>query len=325
MTPQDGQPGGNEDHGLVSPYASDRFLHVLKERDLEVRDIHAGAGADSRRLLLARPATNRVSMVAALAPAGPDATEVSAVVNEERVLEHAHAALRPELQQSVPRVLSRVDLDRSLDARLLTAVPGLVVGSGRRTTRKSKALLTSVSGWITAVWRDTASGAAVVDLAADDLRNVLERPQPIPRLEPALDALRRARMRVAQYEAPVTLTHGCFCPDHVFLAEGTIGVEDWGAGAVRGNPLRDAGRFALEVAGGRLPEVLAGRSGFAGDIRHFMSTVLMETPVPPQLWREVLALTQLELATASLEHADPNAMHLLSRAVRLSTALTRTR
>ena len=79
------------------------------------------------------------------------------------------------------------------------------------------------------------------------------------------------------------------------------------------------------VAGGRLPEVLAGRSTFAAEIRTFLGAVLVHTSVPPQLWREVLVLAQLELATESLERADPNGMHLLSRAVRLSKALTRTR
>jgi hypothetical protein len=322
MDPQGRQPGESAGPGLVPPYASDRFLEFLRQRNLAILDIRGGVAPESRRLLLGRPDTTRVTWVVAVAPG---ARGSSAVANEERVLGHAHRVLRSGLLAAIPRVENHVEVYTSLDGLLLTAVPGLTVGSRRRTSRRTRELLAAVPRWITCVWHDSAAGTARVDLGAQDVQNVLARHQPIPRLEPALDAIRRARLRIAEYDAPQTLTHGCLCPDHVFLTDSGLGVDDWGAGATVGDPLRDAGLFALRVAGGRLPEVLAGRSVFAGEIRQFMSAVLLHTPVPQQLWREVLVLTQLELATESLERADPNGMHLLSRAVRLSGSLTRTR
>ncbi|HEU4515259.1 MAG TPA: hypothetical protein VFR87_19275 [Nocardioidaceae bacterium] len=281
-----------------------------------------GAAPESRRLLLGRPGGTQVAWVVAVAH-GP--RENNAVDNEEQVLRHAHRVLRTGLRNSIPEVRERIEVYSSLDGLLLTAVPGLSVGERRRTAQRTRELLIAMPRWIGGVWTDSASGTARTDLGAADVRSVLEQHQPIPRLEPAMDAIRRARLRIAEHEVPQTLTHGCLCPRHVTHVEGVVGVDDWGAGAIAGDPLRDVGRFAVGVAGGRLPEVLSGKSAFAGEIRQFLGAVLVHTPVPPQLWREVLVLAQLELAMESLERADPNGMHLLSRAVRLSRALTRTR
>lgn len=322
MDPQDREPGAGEDHGLVPPYASTRFSQFLQERGLTILDVRRGAAPDSRRLILGASAGNTASLVVAVAH-GP--RENNAVDNEETVLRHAGQVLRPALRGSVPQVREHIEVYTTLDGLVLTAVPGLTVSSRRWTTQKTRDLVAAMPGWLVAVWDDSASGTAQVDLGAADVQAVLAQHQPIPRLEPAMDAIRRARVRIAQYEVPQTLTHGCLCPRHVTLAEGDIGVDDWGIGSVAGDPLRDVGRFAVHVAGGRLPEVLAGKSAFAGEIRQLVSGVLGHTPVPPQLWREVVVLAQLELATEALERADPNGMHLLSRAVRLSRALTRTR
>lgn len=322
MDPQDRQPGDAEDPGLVPPYASSHFLGFLRERNLAILDVRRGAAPDSRRLILGRPGGTKVTWVVAVAH-GP--REHNAVDNEEQVLRHAHSVLRGGLRSSIPELKERIEVYSSLDGLLLTAVPGLSVGDRRRTTQRTRELLTAVPRWIGGLWTDSASGTERTDLGAADVQAVLAQHQPIPRLEPAMDAIRRARLRIAEYEVPQTLTHGCLCPRHVTLVEGVLGVDDWGAGAIAGDPLRDVGRFAIGVAGGRLPEVLSGKSAFAGEIRQFLGAVLVHTPVPTQLWREVLVLTQLELATESLERADPNGMHLLSRAVRLSRALTRTR
>jgi hypothetical protein len=322
MSPQERQPGDDEDPGLVPPYASSTFLTFLQDRNLAILDVRRGAAPDSRRLVLGPAGGTKVAWVVAVAH-GP--REGNAVDNEEQVLQHAHSVLRSALRGTVPEVRQRIEVYSSLDGLLLTAVPGLTVGTRRRTAQRTRELLTAVPRWIGGIWTDSTSGTARTDLGAADVQAVLAQHQPIPRLEPAMDAIRRARLRIAEHEVPQTLTHGCLCPRHVTIADGLLGVDDWGAGTISGDPLRDVGRFAIGVAGGRLPEVLAGRSAFAGEIRQFLNSVLVHTPVPPQLWREVLVLAQLELATESLERADPNGMHLLSRAVRLSRALTRTR
>lgn len=322
MDPQGGSSRTGEASGPVPAYASPRFTEFLRERDLAILDIRAGAAPDARRLMLGRRGSSSVGWTVALAPAGP---KDGAVANERRVLEHAHQVLRDGVRGALPRAEGRVEVYTSLDGLLLTAVPGLTVGSRRRTVRRTREMLRAMPRWIVGVWHDSASGTARVDLGTRGVDNVLTGHRTIPRLEPTLDAIRRAALRLAEYDVPLTLTHGCLCPEHVMFSDAGLGVDDWGAGSIAGDPLRDVGRFALGVAGGRLPEVFAGRSAFAGDIRQFMTNVLLYTSVPPQLWREVLALSQLELATEALEHADPNGMHLLSHAVRLSGALTRTR
>lgn len=322
MDPHVGWSRTMESSGRVPPYASGNFRDFLTEHDLTILDVRAGAAPGSRRLLLGRPESGVATWAVALAPAGAD---VSAVANERRVLARAHDVLRDGVRAALPRPDRAVEVYSCLDGLLLTAVPGLHAGNRPRTTRRMRDLLTAVTRWVVALWQDSASGTAPVDLGTRDVDAVLMRHQPLPRLEPALDAIRRAAIRLGRYDVPQTLTHGCLCPAHVLLSDGGLGVDDWGAGADSGDPLRDVGRFALHVAGGRLPEVLVGRSAFAGEIRQFMTAVLLHTSVPPQLWREVLVLSQLELAAQALENADPNGMHLLSRAVRLSGALTRTR
>ena len=139
------------------------------------------------------------------------------------------------------------------------------------------------------------------------------------------NTLRSRCERLADFEVPQTLTHGCLCRRHVIAAGAVGGVDDWGLGSPAGDPLRDLGRFAVSVADARLPEVLAGRTSFATGIRHFVTSTLGRTPVPRKLWREVLLLTQLELAFEALERGDPHGMARLSRSVRALQVPTRTR
>lgn len=312
--------GSGDSRERVPPYASDRFLQLLEERNLAILDIRAGVASGTRRLLLGRPGGSKVAWVVAVGPGiGPE----SPALNEERVLTRAHEVLSAQLRQTIPRVQEHVEVYTSLDGLLLTAVPGISVGPRRRTARRTRDLLLALPGWLHGVWDASASGTAPVELGSVNVRAALERIGPIPRLETALEGVQRARLRLDEHLTPRTLTHGCLCLDHVFLTEGALGVEDWSGGSTAGDPLRDVARFSLDVAGGRLPEVLAGRSGFAAEVRHFMSSTLATLSVPPQLWQEVLVLAQLELAVQALERDDPNPLHLLVRAVRLSGTSTR--
>jgi hypothetical protein len=307
---------------LAPPYASRKFEAMLETRGVAILDVLRGSAPESRRLLLGPHGGEKVSFVVAVAhnPSGDNPVD-----REEAVLARAQELLPARTARSLPKVLERIEVYTSLEGLLMTAVPGLRVSGRRWTSVRARQLLAAMPRWLVALWSDTTTGYAQVDLGVAEVRTVLAQHENSPRLEPAMDAIRRARLRLAEYSVPQVLTHGCLCPRHVTVVEDGLGVDDWGLGAFAGDPLRDLGRFAVHVASARLPEVLAGRSAFAGELRQCVSEVLAYTPVPPHLWREVLVLAQLELAMESLERADPNGMHLLSRAVRLCGALTRTR
>ncbi len=304
---------------LTPPYASREFAAYLTSRELTILDVRQGSAPGSRRLLLGRPSGRTVEYVVAV-----DQTRGAAVDNEQAVLEAATAMLRPAARAALPKVVERIEVFTSMEGLVLTAAPGLRVNGPPWTGARAHQLLGEVAGWLGAVWTDTAGAQAPVDLGSGDVEEVLGR-QRVPRLEPALDAIRTARARLGEYQTPRTLVHGCLCPLHATLAERGIGVDDWGLGSPAGDPLRDLGRMAVHVAGGRLPEVLAGRSGLALAVQRCMTEALAHTPVPPRLWREIVVLTQVELARDALEQGDENGIRLLGRAVRLSRALTRTR
>jgi hypothetical protein len=324
MGPPRGWGQGENEHRLAPPYASRQFTRFLERHNVAVLDVVRGAAPDTRRLLVGDPETGIVSYAVAVAHVTSD---VNPIDNEQTVLQEPGVDLRPGILRTMPRVVERVDVFTTLNGLVVTGVPGLRVAGRKRPSMKTRELLSAMPAWLLAVWDDSCGPLLPVDLGAEALSAMLGRHERALRLEPALDAIRRARHRLGEYEMPQALSHGCLCPRHVMTDGGSvIGVDDWGMATKASSPLRDLGRFAVRVADARLPEVLAGKTSYAAAMRQFVSAVLDHTPVPRQLWREVLVLAQLELAMESLERADPNGMVLLSRAVRaLSGALMRTR
>lgn len=298
-----------------------RLGALLADRGLHILDVRRGAAAGSRRLLLGARADDRVAMVVA---AGHTASGQAAVDNEATVLRHAHEVLGGRLAAGLPRPLGRVSLGTARTGTLLSAVPGLVVAHGRRPGRDQD-LLAAVAAWLTDVWTRSASGTRTAALGAVEVDRLLATHERTGRLGPAVDAVHRARLHVAAHAVPQVLSHGCLCPFHVTVLGERCSLDDWGLARTAGDPLQDLGRFAVAVAGPRLEEVLTGRSTLAGEVRRFVTGLLGRLDLPTRLWREVLVLAQLERAMESLEHADPSAMHQLSRALRLSGALTHTR
>lgn len=319
-----GETEGNADVGLAPPYASREFTRFLEKHHVAVLDVVRGAVPDTRRLLVGDPATGVVAYAVAVTPVTGG---VNPIDNEEAVLLDPGSSLRPSILRTMPKVVGRVDVFTTLNGLVVTGVPGLRVVVGQRPVLKTREQLQAMLAWLLAVWNDTAGVTRPVDVGATALSALLNRHDHALRPEPALDVIRRARARLGEYEMPQTLTHGCLCPRHVVTDNGTdVGVDDWGLASRASNPLRDLGRFAVHTADSRLPEVVDGRTSYAAAMRRFVCSALDETPVPRQLWRELLVLTQLELAIESLERSDPNGMFLLSRAVHaLSGTPKRTR
>lgn len=307
---------------LDPPYVSSQLTRFMERRGLAVVDVVRGAAQDSRRLFLGDPGSDSVTHVVATSH-GP--TTARSIENEQLVLQHANQVLAPRVRQSLPRVLERVDVPTSMYGLAMTAVPHLGAPGARSSRRSPRDLLASMPGWLAAVWSDSASGTAPLSLGEDAMRLVLAERYLTSTPEPALAVLGRARDRLARFDVPQTLTHGCLCPRHVMVSDGTVGVDDWGLGAPSGDPVREVGHLAVNVADGRLAEVLVGRTSFGTAIRHFMTEAMAHTPVPARLWREVLVLSQLELAIEGLRRGTSYGMVRLSRAVRALQGSERSR
>jgi hypothetical protein len=308
-----GQEGAGRLPGLLT--VSAQFTRLLQRRNLAVLDVVRGAAPGSRRLFLGPPGTESVSHVLA-ASCWPQGT--GSVGNEYLVLQHGRDVLSPALRRSLPRVIERVDVYGSDDGLVMTAVPDLGRASDARRVKPGlRQVVEALAEWLAALWSESRSAMTPTDLGMDAVDALLANRDHGRTPQPALECLRKARERLADVEVPRTVTHGCLCERHVLLgSDGALGVDDWGLGRVAGDPLRDIGRFAVNLADTRFPEVIEGRSSFAATIRHVLSEAMgQQLGVPPRLWREVLVLSQVELAIEALHRSDPYAMVRLSRAV----------
>ena len=113
------------------------------------------------------------------------------------------------------------------------------------------------------------------------------------------------------------MTHGCFCARHVFVDDGRVGVDDWGLAHLQGDPLRDLGRYAVDMAGHRLPEVFEGRTRFAAHVRRGVCSG-HGGAVGPDAARGATCCSShsSRLAFTELGHGDASRLSLLQQAVR---------
>lgn len=286
----------------------DRFLERIHAT---VVDVLPGATPASRRLVVGRGAAGPLTHVVAVGTDGAD----QPLATEERVL-RAVPGLPPELARTLPRVVERVRVDAKHDGLVLTAVPGLGRPQPGSSELRPGQLLVQVSDWLGLLWRDTSGPEASAALAVESLPAFLERYADSARLRSAPAHLRAARDRLGPFAVRRTLGHGCLCLRHVRLGpERVVGVDDWSVGSPSANPLLDLGSFAARLAGPRLPELVAGRTSYAGIFRQFLSGGLGRLGLPRSLWRDVLVLAQFETAFAALERGEPDQIALLVAAL----------
>ncbi len=282
----------------------DRLLH---ERGLAVLDVVAGAAPGTRRLYVGLPASPHALFAVAL----PYRAEgVTAVDNEAAVLQRLADLLPPTMAATVPRVVEHVEGPAAVRALMVTAVPG-EVHTWLATDGGSRRVLDGAVDWLSRLWSDTAGERQQVRLGAQPVEVLVGRYAGVP-MVPAVATMHRARQRVAELEVATTTTHGCLCGRHVRWHGGTVaGVDDWGRGAVAGDPLADLGRLAVALAGAGIPEVMGGRSQLATQVRRAVSRGLEALSAPRRVWRDVLLLALLESATEQLDRGDATGVNLL--------------
>lgn len=306
----------------------ERLDAFLARNHVEIRDVIPAAGPRGRRLLLGSPGTDLLTHAVAIADAGDGPT---ALDTEHEVLTLLQEKLDPQLSSTVPHVVERVEASSTSTGLVVTAVPGLHAhreqqlqhqARGRAEQLSPLRLLVAVDAWLEGLWSQTTSAdLAPVEVGVEGARWLVDRFPDTSRLRAELTAIHRAERLLAPLEVRYTAVHGCLCPRHVMVdGDRVSGVDDWGLGSTRADPLRDLGGFAVRVADQRLGEVLGGRTSFARHVRGFVVAGLTRVELPTRLWRELLVLAQIDRARDAAERGDADPSVLITSLTRVLPA-----
>lgn len=287
--------------------------HLLQQQKVVISDVIAGAAPGTRRLFLGDRATDELRFAVAVAH-GEGGEE--AVANEARALALLDERLPADQSATVPHILEWVEGPGGKRALVVSAVPGLAsIGVAPAAPAVSRESFDTLVDWLARLWGATAGEPINVQVGRGPVDLVLSRYRGAANIRPAIGALLRARGRLAQVEVVSAMTHGCLCARHVFLDGTRVGVDDWGLAKPDADPLRDLGRYTVDMTGHRLPEVIEGRTKFAAQVRRGLGSGIEALSAPPRLWRDVLLLAQFEVALTELGHGDASRLALLQQAV----------
>lgn len=265
---------------------------------VEVRDVGRGIARGTRRVVLGRPGVPEASHVVA-AVTGP-AFE-PAIDKESRHLSELAGLLRPSARPSVPTVIGRIDVS-GLPGLALTAA----AGRGRPAAQsRVDGEAPAVLQWLRTLWQDTSGVPAGVTVGRDAVAELVARYAGVSGVGDTLGAVHRARSGLADFTVPQTVSHGCLCHAHAFVADGVVaGVEDWSGSEIQADPLRDLGSWLVRSVGAQLSDVVAARTARARAMRDFVIDGLAVWGIPSRCWRDVLLLTQAEIAVEQLRLGD---------------------
>jgi aminoglycoside phosphotransferase (APT) family kinase protein len=316
----------------------------------------------SLRDLLARPGTRVVLLAGSKDPnakctmllmddAGPafavkiPTTSAAATVvrTEGDLLESLHACGLGRLATTLPRAIGYLDAD-GLDALVTSAVTGQPMTvryhAYRHTARRRRvrADFAAAGDWLAELQARSAGPRVPVTLLSRSLAQIARRFHDDPAAYPAAAGLRRAlagpAAQLSTETTPRTVVHGDFWMGNLLLSGDTVvGVVDWEAGTLSGEPLRDVARFAVSyslyldrhtrsggrVAGHRglradswgagLRHAVDGQGWYPDLVRRYLPDALSRLGVSPGLWREVLLAGIAEVA-ATADHPEFARQHL---------------
>ncbi|MGA9749299.1 MAG: hypothetical protein WBQ50_17735 [Nocardioides sp.] len=288
---------------------------LLLQQRLVIVDVIAGAGPGTRRLFLGDGRNSGLRLAVSIAhAAGGD----EAVAHEAKALTRLDEVLPERLAGSVPQIREWVLGPRESRALVVSAVPGLPSTSQPpRRTASTRQSLDALLDWLGTLWDVTVGPPIGSELGRDPVDLALSRYRGAAKVRPAIGTLLRARGRLAQLEVVSAMTHGCLCAKHVFIGDGRVGVDDWGLATSHGDPLRELGRYAVDMTDHRLPEVFESRTRFAAHVRRGVCSGMELLDAPTKLWRDVLLLAHFEVALTELGRGDASRLSLLHEAVRV--------
>ncbi len=273
-------------------------------------------------VLLVSPETGRPAL--AVKVPTTDAAE-RAVDAEARMLLELHRRY-PAVGDAVPQVVATVEYERRR-ALVTTAAQGTSMATTylrRRHTARPDSVAAdfeTAARWLGDFQRQTASGAAAVEMDAGVAARLAERFARDAYLGRDLDCLHAIHSRLACATVPRTAVHGDFWVGNVLVRDGTAaGVVDWEDGRLSGEPLRDVARFAHMYAlfldrttrtgravaghpglragvwGAGVTHALDGEGWFPELFRRFVRDALTRLGAPPSRWRDVAVAAIAEVA-----------------------------
>jgi hypothetical protein len=298
-------------------------------------------GADTRAIVVAASRDPNAKITTLLLRAGADhptlalkvptsSAAARAVRVEAAVLRALPRVLPLDLLLTVPRVVRPID--PVTGAMVTTAVAGtpmqVAYHRWRHVSRPASVTrdFAAAGAWLARLHEATAAGRAPVAFAGLLAPRLEQRFADDRYLDAASTALAGAHARLATRCAPRTVVHGDFWHGNLLTRRGAVvGVIDWEAGALSGDPLRDIARFAIAYAlyldrhtppgatvrrhpavragewGGGVRSVLTGQGWFARLVQEFVGDRIDRLGIGGDMWRDVLIGGLAEAAVAADE------------------------
>ena len=272
-------------------------------------------------------------------------TDVAAQVvqSEGDLLEALRELGIGKLATSIPQPVGYLDAE-GLPALVTNALAGTPMTvryhSWRHTARRRRvrADFTAAGAWLADLQTRTAGRRAPVTLLRDSLERIRAR-------FPGHQNLRHLRRHLAgpadllaRNATPRTAVHGDYWYGNLLVArqrrtQRVVGVVDWEAGALFGEPLRDVARFAVSYSlyldrhvrpGHRIPghrglradgwgagltHAVHGEGWYGALVRGYVTAAAERLGVPGGLWREILLAGIADVA-ATADHPDFATSHL---------------
>jgi hypothetical protein len=298
---------------LLGPGVRAIVVAASRDPNAKITTLVVPPGADGPTLAVKTPTSDRAAL---------------GVGAEAAILRALPTVLPPDLLRTVPRLVGPVDPVTS--TMVTTTVHGTPMQvSYHRWRHVSRAASVardfgSVQTWLTRLHDATAADPAPVTLAARLLPGFRARFATDPSIGVATAALLVADRRLAERRSVRTVVHGDFWHGNVLTARGSVvGVVDWEAGVLKGEPIRDVARFALAYAlyldrhtrsgkavrhhpwvragewGAGVRSVFAADGWFAGLVQDFVAGQLERLGIGGDLWREALVVGLAEAAVAA--------------------------
>jgi aminoglycoside phosphotransferase (APT) family kinase protein len=274
----------------------------------------------------------------------PTTSGAAEVVKEEaRLLESVRGLRIGRLATTVPQPLGYLDASGlpALVTNALAGTPMTVRYHGWRHTarrRRVRADFAAAGGWLAELQTRTAGARARVTLLADAMDRIGSRFPDHPELPRLRHRLAGAADRLSRCATPRTVVHGDYWYGNLLVARErralrVVGVVDWEACALSGEPLRDVARFAASYAlyldrhvrpGHRVPghrglradswgaglvHAVQGRGWFGALVRRYLSAAAERLGISGQLWQEIM-LGGIADVAATADHPEFARNHL---------------
>jgi len=329
MTGADQEPGG-------TPTAAHRTLPELLSRP-GTRVVLLGGSRDPNAKLTVVLLDDYGPAFVVKVPTTPHAARV--VRREGDLLAALHGWGLGVLSATVPRPTGYLDADGlpALVSHALSGTPMTVRYHGWRHTARPRRVrrdFTAAGGWLAALQVRTAGEPAPVAMLDDALETIGTRFAEHPALLSLRRELAAPAERLRRQYTPRTVVHGDYWFGNLLVdGDRVVGVVDWEAGALAGEPLRDVARFALSYAlyldrharpGHRVPGhpglragswgagiawAASGHGWFGDVVREYVQAALDRLGLPRSLWSDVLLAGIAEVA-ATADHGDFARQHL---------------